>query len=98
MLVLVSRQSCCIVSCYPSPRVLRRAPMRHLLILSVLSLTIVAAAQAAVAPVVPATLGAGPGGPMPIADSIVIEKKARRLTLYHQGRPLRSYLVALGAN
>lgn len=72
--------------------------MRHLLILSVLSLSVVAAAQAAVAPVVPATLGIGPGGPLPIADSIVIEKKARRLTLYHQGRPLRSFLVALGAN
>ena len=39
-----------------------------------------------------------PGGPVPLADSIVIEKKARRLTLYHQGRALRSYLVALGAN
>lgn len=34
---------------------------------------------------------------MPLADSIVIEKRAHRLTLYHQGRPLRSYLVALGA-
>ncbi|HET7187580.1 MAG TPA: L,D-transpeptidase family protein [Gemmatimonadaceae bacterium] len=72
--------------------------MRHLLILSVLSLSVVAAAQAAVAPVVPAPIGAGPGGPLPIADSIVIEKRARRLTLYHQGRPLRSFLVALGAN
>jgi len=72
--------------------------MRPLLILSILSLSVVAAAQAAVAPVVPAHLGAGPGGPLPIADSIVIEKKARRLTLYHQGRPLRSFLVALGAN
>ena len=73
--------------------------MRHLLILSILSLSVVAAAQAAVATVVPsATRGAGPGGPLPIADSIVIEKKARRLTLYHQGRPLRSFLVALGAN
>lgn len=72
--------------------------MRHLLILSILSLSVVAAAQAAVAPVVPATRIVGPGGPLPIADSIVIEKKARRLTLYHQGRPLRSFLVALGAN
>jgi murein L,D-transpeptidase YafK len=38
----------------------------------------------------------GPGGPVALADSIVIEKKARRLTLYHMGRPLRSYRVALG--
>lgn len=38
------------------------------------------------------------GGPIPLADSIVVEKKERRLTLYHQGRRLRSYLVALGGN
>lgn len=37
------------------------------------------------------------GGPVPLADSIVIEKKAHRLTLYHLGRPMRSYLVALGS-
>ena len=39
----------------------------------------------------------GPGGPVPLADSIVIEKKAHRLTLYHLGRPLRQFRVALGA-
>ena len=39
----------------------------------------------------------GPGGPVPLADSVVIEKKAHRLTLYHLGRPIRTYLVALGA-
>jgi murein L,D-transpeptidase YafK len=51
----------------------------------------------AAAPALPA---AGPfrgGGPVALADSVVIEKKAHRLTLYHMGRPLRSYLVALGA-
>jgi murein L,D-transpeptidase YafK len=37
------------------------------------------------------------GGPVALADSIVIEKKAHRLVLYHLGRPIRSYLVALGA-
>ena len=31
-----------------------------------------------------------------MADSIVLEKKARRLTLYHMGKPMRSYQVALG--
>jgi murein L,D-transpeptidase YafK len=36
------------------------------------------------------------GGPVALADSIVIEKKARRLTLFHLGRPMRSYQVALG--
>jgi murein L,D-transpeptidase YafK len=34
---------------------------------------------------------------MPLADSIVIEKKAHRLTLYHLGRPLKQFRVALGA-
>jgi murein L,D-transpeptidase YafK len=72
--------------------------MRHLLIISALSLSVVAAAHAAVAPAGSSSVGTGPGGPLPIADSIVIEKKARRLTLYHQGRPLGSFLVALGAN
>jgi murein L,D-transpeptidase YafK len=38
------------------------------------------------------------GGPIGLADSIVIEKRSRRLTLYHIGRPIRSYLVALGGN
>lgn len=38
------------------------------------------------------------GGPVPIADSVVIEKRAHRLTLYHMGRPLRRYLVALGGS
>jgi murein L,D-transpeptidase YafK len=36
------------------------------------------------------------GGPAALADSIVVEKKAHRLTLYHLGRPIRSYQVALG--
>jgi murein L,D-transpeptidase YafK len=38
------------------------------------------------------------GGPVGLADSIVIEKRAHRLTLFHLGRPIRSYLVALGGN
>jgi len=40
----------------------------------------------------------GPGGPVPLADSIVIEKKAHRLTLFHLGRAIRQYRVALGAD
>ena len=31
--------------------------------------------------------------PVAIADSVVIHKRAHRLTLYHMGRPLRSYRV-----
>jgi murein L,D-transpeptidase YafK len=34
--------------------------------------------------------------PVAIADSIVILKRAHRLTLYHLGHPIRSYRVALG--
>lgn len=32
------------------------------------------------------------------ADSLVVEKGARRLTLFREGRPLRIYFVALGRN
>ena len=39
---------------------------------------------------------AGPGGPVALADSVVIEKRAHRLTLYHLGVPMRRYRVALG--
>lgn len=83
--------------------------MRNVLLLSTFSLTLVGAVQPSVATDAPhaslsrpsshtTVISADPGGPVPLADSIVIEKKARRLTLYHQGRALRSYLVALGAN
>jgi murein L,D-transpeptidase YafK len=47
-------------------------------------------------PVRALTTPATGGGPVALADSIVIEKKARRLTLYHLGRPMRTYQVALG--
>lgn len=33
-----------------------------------------------------------------IADSMVLDKSERRLTLYHQGRRVRQYEVALGRN
>ena len=44
--------------------------------------------------------GDGPrgGGPAAIADSVVIEKAAHKLTLFHLGRPIRSYKIALGRN
>lgn len=83
--------------------------MLNVLLLSTVSLALAGAArpsQAALAPnasnsrvsTVETAITADPGGPVPLADSIVVEKKARRLTLYHQGRALRSYRVALGAN
>ena len=33
-----------------------------------------------------------------VADSVVVEKGAHRLTLFHGGQPVRTYLVALGRN
>jgi len=41
---------------------------------------------------------AGPGGPVPLADSIVIEKKAHRLTLYFLGGASSLYKITLGAD
>jgi murein L,D-transpeptidase YafK len=36
--------------------------------------------------------------PAVVADSIVVEKAARRLTLFHRGEPVKVYFVALGRN
>lgn len=44
----------------------------------------------------PGAAVSGPGGPIALVDSIVIEKKRHRLTLYHLGQPIRRYQVALG--
>jgi murein L,D-transpeptidase YafK len=70
--------------------------MFHHLLVGVVSLGMlspVAPLRAGAGRVMPAP---GPGGPVALADSIVVEKKAHRLTLYHMGSPLRSYRVALG--
>jgi murein L,D-transpeptidase YafK len=64
--------------------------MLHALVSSALALTLSLPSGR------PAVTTAPTGGPVGIADSIVIEKRAHRLTLYHMGRPLRTYLVALG--
>ena len=36
--------------------------------------------------------------PVLVADSVVVEKAARRLTLFHRGEPVKVYFVALGRN
>src|SRR5205085_8285711 len=36
--------------------------------------------------------------PLGLVDSIVVEKKARKLTLFRDGKPMRTYLVALGGS
>ncbi len=77
--------------------------MLHALLVSVVSAGIVATAplpSAVAAPSRPhaAVATATARTPLALADSIVIEKKAHRLTLYYLGKPMRSYLVALGGN
>jgi len=42
------------------------------------------------------TSSTAPTGAAFIADSIVVDKGKRQLTLYRQGTPVRTYLVALG--
>jgi murein L,D-transpeptidase YafK len=59
-------------------------------------LHVLAALSLAAAPSGGAADARGPGGPVALADSVVVEKKAHRLTLYHLGRALKSYRVALG--
>lgn len=39
-----------------------------------------------------------PDAPAVVADSVVVEKAARRLTLFYRGEPVRVYFVALGRN
>ncbi|MEO8337664.1 MAG: L,D-transpeptidase, partial [bacterium] len=66
--------------------------MLHVLLVSVLS------ANMLVATPTPA-LGAARASllvpsPLGLVDSIVVEKKAHTLTLYRDGKPMRTYLVA----
>lgn len=76
--------------------------MLHALLVSVLSATVVASAPVAPATPTVSTVAAHVSSravmPMALADSIVVEKKAHRLTLFYDGHAMRSYLVALGSN
>ena len=72
--------------------------MLHALLVSVFSANMLVAAPApahGTALVVPSSVVAPPLG---LVDSIVVEKKARMLTLFRDGKPARSYLVALGGH
>lgn len=68
------------------------------LFISVLSASLAAAAPPPRMTTVatPATTVAPP--PVGLVDSIVVEKRAHRLTLFRDGKPAQTYLVALGAN
>ncbi|HEY2067721.1 MAG TPA: L,D-transpeptidase family protein [Gemmatimonadaceae bacterium] len=71
--------------------------MLHTLLLGALPLALLSGSPDSIAAhPVAAAPAAGGGGPLAMADSIVLEKKARRLTLYRMGKPMRSYQVALG--
>jgi murein L,D-transpeptidase YafK len=70
--------------------------MLHALLVSVISANMLVAAPAPVrtmTTLLPASVVIGPLG---LADSIVVEKKAHTLTLFRDGKPMRTYQVALG--
>ncbi|MES2177159.1 MAG: L,D-transpeptidase family protein [Gemmatimonadota bacterium] len=71
--------------------------MLHPLLVSLLSANLVAAAPL---PRVAASSLFAPRAnpPMGLVDSIVVEKKAHKLTLFRDGKPTRTYLIALGGN
>jgi lipoprotein-anchoring transpeptidase ErfK/SrfK len=56
------------------------------------------AARAAGGPPLPARFRTEANAVSIVADSIVVEKARRTMTLYNQGTPVRIYFVALGAN
>lgn len=68
------------------------------LLVSVLAANLIATAPAPAAahtaPSVADVVAVSP--PLALVDSIVVEKKARKLTLFRDGKPTRTYLVALG--
>jgi hypothetical protein len=49
-------------------------------------------------PALPPHIRANPNGVHFVADSIVVEKSRRTMTLYNQGTPVRIYFIALGQN
>lgn len=71
--------------------------MLHALLVSVISANMIVTAPPAplpgMAPLVSASAATPPLG---LVDSIVVEKKAHTLTLFRDGKPMRTYLVALG--
>jgi Uncharacterized protein conserved in bacteria len=75
--------------------------MLHALLVSVFSANMLVAAPAPLTGMVPHAVAEVSGMPLPpigLADSIVVEKKAHMLTLFRDGKPMRTYLVALGGH
>src|SRR3954470_12108721 len=78
----------------------RPRAMLHALLVSVFSANMLVAAPTPLAGMSPHAVvaSATPLPPIRLADSIVVEKKAHMLTLFRDGKPMRTYLVALGGN
>ncbi len=78
----------------------RPRAMLHALLVSVFTANMIVAAPAPLAGMAPHAVAASalPLPPIGLADSIVVEKKAHMLTLFRDGKPMRTYLVALGGN
>jgi murein L,D-transpeptidase YafK len=74
--------------------------MLHALLVSVFSANMIVAAPTPLAGMASHSVvaSATPLPPIGLADSIVVEKKAHMLTLFRDGKPMRTYLVALGGN
>ncbi len=72
--------------------------MLQVLLVSVISATVLAATSAPHAGSSRAMSSSVVASPLGLVDSIVVEKKAHRLTLFRDGRPMRTYLVALGGH
>jgi murein L,D-transpeptidase YafK len=75
--------------------------MLHALLVSVLSVNMIVAAPVLSDSTARATPLAAANvklkGPMGLVDSIVVEKRMHQLTLFRDGKVIRSYLIALGA-
>jgi hypothetical protein len=54
--------------------------------------------RAGAGPALPASIKPSPNRLAFVADSIVVEKSRRTMTLYRQGTPVRIYFIALGQN
>ena len=79
----------------------RPRAMLHALLVSVFSANMIVAAPAPLSGMAPHASVAASAAALPpigLADSIVVEKKAHMLTLFRDGKPLHTYLVALGGN
>ena len=70
--------------------------MLHALLVSVISANMIVTAPAPLHGMAPLAFASISTPPLGFADSIVVEKKAHTLTLFRDGKPMRTYLVALG--